>query len=184
MWHNSHESHGFVSLSELKHYIEHLSNSSYRFVEESYIAKMIVIELSPSHLPNKYSIVLTTAQVEFYWKLPVSSSHYYLFSAFNNANDVKAALHQPDIKLDVFISSLQYLDGEIVCRNSVFLLWPDKISSLNLGCSRVRLCKGLICFLCLVPMASRRQGLHWGSVSGAHLVVLVSADVQGCRGHL
>ncbi len=29
---------------------------------------------------------------------------------------------------------------------------------------------------------SRRQGLDWGSVSGAHLVVLVSADVQGCRG--
>ncbi len=31
---------------------------------------------------------------------------------------------------------------------------------------------------------SRRRGRHWGSVSGAHLVVLVSANVQGCRGHL
>ncbi len=63
----------------------------------------------------------------------VKSSHYYLYSAFNNANCVKAALHQLDIKLGGFISALPYLDGEIVCRNSVILLWPDKISSLNLG---------------------------------------------------
>ncbi len=56
------------------------------------------------------------------------SSHYYLYSAFNNAN-------QLDIKLGGFTSALQYLDGEIVCRNGVILLWPDKISSLNLGCS-------------------------------------------------
>ncbi len=68
----------------------------------------------------------------------VKSSHYYLYSAFNNANCVKAALHQLDIKLGGFTSALQYLDGEIVCRNSVILLWPDKISSLNLGCSIVR----------------------------------------------
>ncbi len=53
--------------------------------------------------------------------------------SFNNANCVKAALHQLDIKLGGFISALQYLDGEIVCRNSVILLWPDKNSSLNLG---------------------------------------------------
>ncbi len=31
---------------------------------------------------------------------------------------------------------------------------------------------------------SRWWGPHWGSVSGAHLGVLVSADVQGCRGRL
>ncbi len=81
----------------------------------------------------------------------VKSSHCYLYSAFNNANCVKAALHQLDIKLGGFTSALQYLDGEIVCRNSVILLWPDKISSLNLGCSRVRLCKGLIWFLWSCP---------------------------------
>ncbi len=62
----------------------------------------------------------------------VKSSHYYLYITFNNANCVKAALHQLDIKLGGFISALQYLDAEIVCRNSVILLWPDKISSLNL----------------------------------------------------
>ncbi len=209
-----------------------------------------------------------------------------------HANCVKAALHQLDIKLGGFTSALQYLDEEIVCQNSVILLWSNKISILNLGCSRVRLCKGLIwflwscpdghlgdcrssfvcvmcsrlmfrflvCFLSLLsviislflsscvcqlsmiilciysPVCSvwfrlvylllpgvpacvylalscpalfgvikdchfelhprlhvprsylvyapwQRQGLHWGSVSGAHLVVLVSADVQGCRGH-
>ncbi len=65
---------------------------------------------------------------------------------FNNENCVKAALYQLDIKLGGFTSALQYLDGEIVCRNSVILLWPDKISSLNLDCSRVKLCKGLIWF--------------------------------------
>ncbi len=81
----------------------------------------------------------------------VKSSHYYLYSAFNNANCVRAALHQLDIKLGGFTSALQYLDGEIVCRNSVILLLSDKISSLNLGCSRVRLCKGLIWFLWSCP---------------------------------
>ncbi len=81
----------------------------------------------------------------------VKSSHYYLYSAFNNANCVKAALHQLDIKLGGFISALRYLDGEIVCRSSVILLWPDKISILNLGCSRVRLCKGLLWSLWSCP---------------------------------
>ncbi len=52
----------------------------------------------------------------------VKSSHYYLYSAFNNANCVNAALHQLDIKLGGFTSALQYLDGEIVCRHSVILL--------------------------------------------------------------
>ncbi len=41
----------------------------------------------------------------------------------------------------------------------------------------------------LVPVVfsrwlSRWRGPHWGSISGAHLGVLVSADVQGCRGCL
>ncbi len=58
----------------------------------------------------------------------VKSSHYYLYSAFNNANCVKSALHQLDIKLGGSISALQYLDGGIVCQNIVILLWPDKIS--------------------------------------------------------
>ncbi len=48
----------------------------------------------------------------------VKSSHYYLYSAFNNANCVKAALHQLDIKLGGFTSALQYLDGEIVSFSS------------------------------------------------------------------
>ncbi len=33
----------FVPLLPHKHYIEHLSNSSYRFIEENYIAIIIVI---------------------------------------------------------------------------------------------------------------------------------------------
>ncbi len=37
------------------------------------------------------------------------SSHYYLYSTFNDANCVKAALHQLDIKLSGFTSALQYL---------------------------------------------------------------------------
>ncbi len=36
-----------------------------------------------------------------------------IICTFNNANCVKAALHQLDIKLGGFISALQYLDGEI-----------------------------------------------------------------------
>ncbi len=48
----------------------------------------------------------------------VQSSHYYLHSAFNNANCVKAALHQLDIKLGGFTSALQYLDEEIVLFSS------------------------------------------------------------------
>ncbi len=48
----------------------------------------------------------------------VEPSHYYLYSAFNNANCVKAAVHQFDIKLGGFTSVLQYLDGEIVSLSS------------------------------------------------------------------
>ncbi len=75
-----------------------------------------------------------------------------------------------------------------MCRNSVILLWPDKNQQFK---SRLKAKAESDCAKDssgsrgLVPMAvSRRQGRHWGSVSGAHLVVLVSADVQGCRGHL
>ncbi len=46
--HDSNESRCFVPLLAHKHYIEHLSSSSYRFIEENYIAIIIVIELSPS----------------------------------------------------------------------------------------------------------------------------------------
>ncbi len=42
------ESRCFVPLLVHKYYIEHLSNSSYRFIEENYIMIIIVIELSPS----------------------------------------------------------------------------------------------------------------------------------------
>ncbi len=48
MWRDSNEARCFVPLLAHKHYIEHLSNSSYRFIEENYIAIIIVIELSPS----------------------------------------------------------------------------------------------------------------------------------------
>ncbi len=48
VWRDSNESRGFVSLLAHKHYIEHLSNSSYRFIKENYIAIIIVIEWSPS----------------------------------------------------------------------------------------------------------------------------------------
>ncbi len=100
------------------------------------------------------------------------SSHYYLYSAFNNENYVKAALlYQLDIKLGGFTSALQHLDGEIVCQNSVILLWPDKISSLNLGCSRVRLCKGLIWFPWSGPDGHLGDRVFTGDqFSGPHLV--------------
>ncbi len=48
MWRDSNEARCFVPLLAHKHYIEHLSNSSYSFIEENYIAIIIVIELSPS----------------------------------------------------------------------------------------------------------------------------------------
>ncbi len=33
----------------------------------------------------------------------------------------------------------------------------------------------------MFKLSNRRQGLHWESVSGVHLVVLVSADFQGIQ---
>ncbi len=70
----------------------------------------------------------------------VKSSHYYLYNAFNNANCVEAALHQLDIKLGGLTSALQYLAGEILCDSPLD-------TRLKLGCSRVRLCRGLIWIL-------------------------------------
>ncbi len=54
----------------------------------------------------------------------------------------------------------------------------------NCNCCKVRLegstgSRGLFLMACLGD-----GGPHWGSVSGAHLGVLVSADIQGCRGRL
>ncbi len=104
----------------------------------------------------------------------VKSSHYYLYSVFNNANCVKAALHQLDIKLGGFTSALQYLDGEIVCRNSVILLWPDIISNLNLGCSRFRLCKGLIWFMMSAHYWwNSWNGLNWNVLRPWSLYILL-----------
>ncbi len=48
MWRDSNESRGFVPLLAHKHYIEHFSNLVISFLEENYIAIIIVIELSPS----------------------------------------------------------------------------------------------------------------------------------------
>ncbi len=83
------------------------------------------------------------------------------------------------------VSKQLYISFKIFRRgNSVILLWSDKVSSLNVDCGRVGLCRGLIWFsVVLARWPSRRQGLQ-GSVSGAHLVVLISANVQGCRSHL
>ncbi len=61
VWRNSNESRGFVPLLAHKHYIEHLSNSSYRFIEENYITIIIVIELSPR------SIQVQLGKVEGFW---------------------------------------------------------------------------------------------------------------------
>ncbi len=118
----------------------------------------------------------------------VKSSHYYLY-AFNNANCVKAALHQLDIKLGGFTSALQYLDGEIMCRNGVILLWPDEISSLNLGCSRVRLYVSMcnyrlyhcVCYFECIIKRKKFQGLlqpvtvpvYWRLVPGAEVLGVV-----------
>ncbi len=64
-----------------------------------------------------------------------------------------------------------------------FLLWPDKPAV------QFQLLQSQIVWAQLVPVVfsrwlSRWRGPHCGSVSGAHLGVLVSADVQGCRGRL
>ncbi len=48
VWRDSNGLCGFVPLLAHKHYSEQLSSSSYRFIEENYIAIIIVIELSPS----------------------------------------------------------------------------------------------------------------------------------------
>ncbi len=48
----------FVPLLAHKHYMEHLSTSSYRFIEENYIVIIIVIELSPSPSYNIINCVM------------------------------------------------------------------------------------------------------------------------------
>ncbi len=62
-----------------------------------------------------------------------------------------------------------------------FLLWPDDTAV------QFQLLQSQIGWLNWFPRSCpdgrpRWRGPHWGSVSGAHLGVLVSADVQGCRG--
>ncbi len=66
IWHDSNESRCFVPLMAHKHYIEHLLNSSYRFIEENDIAIIIVIQLPPS--PRQLvSICLALLCKSFNW---------------------------------------------------------------------------------------------------------------------
>ncbi len=64
-----------------------------------------------------------------------------------------------------------------------FLIWPDDTAvQFQLLQSQIG---GLNWFPRSCPDGCLGDGgPHWGSVSGAHLGVLVSADVQGCRGRL
>ncbi len=53
------------------------------------------------------------------------------------------------------------------------------------NCSKVKLCRGLIWFQWSCPDGRLGDVVFAGDpVSGAHLVVLVSADIQGFRGRL
>ncbi len=85
MWHDSNESRGFVPLLAQKHYIEHLSNSSYRFIKENYIAIIIVIELSPSpsaHYCWKIQSLLSS-QISVYTKAQIpKQGHICRFNFF------------------------------------------------------------------------------------------------------
>ncbi len=59
LWRDSNESRGFVPVLLHKQYSEHLSNSSYRFIKENYIAIIIIIESSPSPTCNYYFLLWT-----------------------------------------------------------------------------------------------------------------------------
>ncbi len=64
-----------------------------------------------------------------------------------------------------------------------FLLWPDDTAvQFQLLQSQIGGSTG--CRRSFPDGCLGDGGPHWGSVSGAHLGVLVSADVQGCRGRL
>ncbi len=78
MWRDSNESCGFVPLLVHKHYIEHLSNSSYRFIEENYIAIIIVIELSPSPI-NIYIYIYIYIYFFFFFFHLIGSVFKYLY---------------------------------------------------------------------------------------------------------
>ncbi len=61
-------------------------------------------------------------------------------------------------------------------------LWPDEPVVCS-NCSKVSVRAPLVPVV-LSRWLSRWRSLHWRSVSGAHLGVLVSADVQSGRGRL
>ncbi len=71
VWHDSNEKRCLVPLLAHKHYIEHLSNSSYSFIEENYIA--LFIDLSPSHTGNRKLILwLLMIYIEVLWSETIS----------------------------------------------------------------------------------------------------------------
>ncbi len=64
-----------------------------------------------------------------------------------------------------------------------FLLWPDD-TAVQFQLLQSQIVRAQLVQVVFSWWLSRWRGLHWGSVSGAHLGVLVSAGVQGCRGRL
>ncbi len=118
---------------------------------------------------------------------PLTPRHLLNFSPSDSKNKVNMLLCQVTI---IYLAPFQsrlcqgnftVLNREIVKQNCVPFLWPDETSSLILGCNKVRLCRGLIWFLwsCSDGHLDDEVCL-WGS----SIADMVSADIQGCRGHL
>ncbi len=61
-------------------------------------------------------------------------------------------------------------------------LWPDEPVFCS-NCSKGSVSSPLVPVV-FSRWLSRWRGLHWGSLSGAHLGVLVSTDIQSCRDRL
>ncbi len=87
VWHDSNESSCFVPLLVHKHYIALLLNSSYCFIEENFIAIIIIIELSPSptweSAPDPWPFTTNTTFIHYF---DFKSKHCYFKMLFQHCD--------------------------------------------------------------------------------------------------
>ncbi len=139
MWHDSNESRGFFPFWAPKHFIEHLSNSSYRFSEENYIAIIIVTELSPSptyrlykncslfdifirlvKIQNLFNILLSTQEEKSFklickiWPKPLACRHCEIKSLFNEQFNI------PEENVPSQTSWHEFLSSKLIIFQSKF----------------------------------------------------------------
>ncbi len=130
MWHDSNDSHGFFPFLVPKHYIEHLSNSSYRFSEKLYrpalpigctkIVAYLIFLFVLSKYKTRFNISLSAQEEKSFkfickiWPKPLACRHCEIKSLFNEQFNI------PEENVPSQTSWREFLSSKLIIFQSKF----------------------------------------------------------------